>query len=182
MFNYGPSPAQSPHGSWMNKAPNFLNNGDSHTENGIDSEYGYQSQRCVPPLQPIQTTVPVFAASSRKVPSLIKPSWSNSQRKTSLFNRSTLPELYRIQRSTNLHNGEHSSAQNQRSGPSYAAVTAGHCKPNHVQPSFENFTAAQKYWMTTNSLSMKQNIDHHLKENVSETNEWRNRIRSKRTN
>lgn len=179
LLNHEPTPAQSPQQSWNHQG--YLNNGDHNLmEDVLQTDYQYQTQRPqLPPLQPIQTTYPVNRLLQRQIPSLIKPIAMSSQRKangTMPFNNrqkhSNVPELHPIQRSMGSYNGD--SYYNQTPStqqPKTSYTNANNSQMNHVngrgQPAFSDFSAAKTYY-GHNSLSLKQNIDLRLKENVSE--------------
>lgn len=179
MLNHESTPPHSSRESWNNhEFQSHLSNGGSHfNENVFETDQMYQTPRPqLPPLQPIRTG---FAENQqRQMPSLIKANAMNSQRKAndsmSFFNRQTLsnvPKLYRVHRPDANYFQPTSSTQQSR--PSHSSAAAIYCQQNHVnnyqeQPAFRNLSAAKNYCVN-NSLSLKQNLDVQLKENVSET-------------
>lgn len=175
-------PAHSPVESWHNHhIQSSLNNGGSYfIEDVIEPDHIYQTQRPqLPPLQPIQTAYTPNHVHQRQVPGLMKADPPNSHRKMNgsmPFNRQKLnnvPELYPLHQSVNTYNGDHyfqHTSSTQRPRPSLSAAV-NNCPLNHVnnraQTTYNNFSGNRNY-CGGNSLSLKQNVDHQLKENVSE--------------
>lgn len=180
MVNHS-TPAHSSREPWGISA---LSNGDTQfLDDVIETDHIYQTQRPqLPPLQPIKT-IWNNQSSQRQVPSLIKANTSSNQRKVngSMYNErphtSKVPALFPIQRQSNAYNGHYPFVQQtsttQQPRASYASVAAD-CQSNQVnnrqQPAFNNLSQAQNYFGGNgNSLSMRQNVNLRLKENVSET-------------
>lgn len=186
LLNHESTPAHSPGESWHNhQFQSHLNNGGSYfIDDIIEPDHRYQTSRPqLPPLQPIQTAQTLNHAPHRQIPTLIRANASSSQRNSngsaSLFNRhklSNVPELYPIQQSVNSYNDDHhyfqqtSSTQRPRPSNSSAAINCVN-QTNHVNnrapPTYNNMSANRSH-CGGNSLSLKQNVDFHLKENVSE--------------
>lgn len=187
MLNHESTPLHSPQES---RNSHRLNNGGStFIEDDIQIDHRYQTQRTMfslelPQLQAIHTTHNMHPAPTpiRQVPSLIRANGVSNQRNmndsTSIFSRSNIPELFPIQRPVlNTYNGGDyhyqpmSSTHQPRPTYSVVAASSTNGQLNHAkcgQPAFGNFPAAKQYFVGNNSLSLKQNVDHLLKENVSE--------------
>lgn len=179
MLNHESTPAHSSRESWNNhESQSHLSNGGSHFDGNVfETDQMYQTSRPqLPPLQPIRSA---YAENQqRQMPSLIKANVMNSQRKAngsmSSFNRQTVsnvPELYRVYRPDANYFQQTSSTQHPK--PSHSLAASTYCQRNHVnnyqeQPAFRNLSAAKNYCVN-NSLSLKQNVDAQVKENVSET-------------
>lgn len=183
MRNHESTPPHSPLESWNNNQfKSHLSNGDfNFIEDAIETDHRYQATRPhFPPSQPTQHAYPVNHLPHRQIPSLIKADAICSQRKangsTLSLNRqklSNVPELYRIQRPVDSCNGHRyfqQTSSTQRPRPSYSPA-ATNFQHNHLnlnnraQPAFNNLSSANNYY-TGNSLSLKQNVDSLMKENV----------------
>lgn len=181
VLNYESTSPHSPLESWHhNQFKSHLNNGDSNfIDDVIETDHRYQATRPqFPSSQPIQNAHPVNHLPHRQIPSLIKADTISSQRKAngSMFslNRqklSNVPELYRIQRPADPCNGHRyfqQASSTQRPRPSYSPANfQQNYQNNRAQPAFNDLSSAKNYF-AGNSLSLKQNVDSLMKENVSE--------------